>query len=301
MYQNRSRVLWLNTELFLLHGFAHIPQSIGMECLLLPTKWMTRSQRDKRHNFISISQLAFERNAGKLLWIIPPKEEINQSLSPLLDQFCVEAGLRGALYLSAAVAADSFLIDLFKAHGFSPIDWEQAWEFRCTSKIYDNTGLSWKRTSTADIPEITKIQIKTLSPAQRSILPSARVRPPQFSLLVNGKLSGFTYIKKHLDTIIATPMFTETVLFPANAINLLFLLHFSNYVHRYVIQKFNQIRGDSNLLEHYNSVQGKHVKMVKHLAVRNVMKEAVTNQMRDSRNTDILTTLHKSIDIKDKI
>jgi len=57
LVRHHKKVLWLNTELFLMRGFQYIPSSIGLECLMFPVNVYTRAIRTNPIHAIAIGQV----------------------------------------------------------------------------------------------------------------------------------------------------------------------------------------------------------------------------------------------------
>ena len=293
------QVLWLNTELFLLHGFSFIPRSIGLECLLFPTRWFTRSAWKDRKTLAAMAQLERTQQHGRFLWMIAPDHSDNHALQLLLDQFCAEAGQRGCLHLTASIDDASPLVEQFKLNGFSPLGWEHVllYENLDSEHLSEKTG--WRKTNAYDIPAINALQNKILSLTEKWTANSIYENPPQYTLEINDELLGFAFVMLNGSIAVITPTYSNLVQSPQKMTKSLIQSHLINVIHAYIFLKSNHPQSTFSLLEHYKIASGTKIRMVKHIAVRNVSEEAERNQITNGQKTDVLTPLSKSF--KDKI
>jgi len=301
VYRNRSKVLWLNTELFLLHGFNHIPESIGMECLLVPTPWFTRSiQTDKRH-LSAITQVERTHQGGQFLWMVTTNFANEEALLRLVDGVTAEAGHRGYFYITASVDQGSEMFDLFKRVGFTAIDTEQAWEYQYQETFEEPKNAVWRKSSPSDISAINCIQSNLFSPAQKWITPSALKSPPDYTLLIDREVQGSAYIIKNNNKAIAIPYYSQSVLFQNQSTTLLLRTLSIITLRLYVLLRGKQLLPESDLLEGYKKASDKRIRMIKHIAVMNESRETEYNHVKNGSTGDVLTPLSKTVEFKDKI
>jgi len=284
-----------------LHGFTYIPVSIGLECLLFPTRWFTLSLQDSKRRLSAVAQLHQDYQGGCFQWMMMT-DRVNENTIPrFLETLTTEASQRKYAFLTTSIDQDSDLIDPFILNGFVTIGWEQAWKYQHTDFIKTHDDRDWRLTTPTDNSSINQISNKNLSPAEKSITPSVIQNPPPFSFFIKNELHGYAYIKKNNKTVVVIPFFSPTVLSPALATKQLLDYFYTDNMLLYIILKSGSKWSDSFLLEHYKMASSKRVRMVKHLAIKIKDFESERSRVANGSTTDLLTPLSKSNAFKDKI
>ena len=285
----------------MLHGFTYIPGSIGLECLLFPTKWFTRSLQDDKRRLSVIAQINQDYKGGYFHWILRTEMADEDAIQRLLEEFSAEASQRGYLYLATSIDHDSDIIHQFELNGFTPIGWEQAWQYQNTEPLMCHEKPMWRRTSLSDLSAINQVRSKNLPPAEKWISPSVFQSPPHFSLFIEGELHGYAYVKKNNKTVVIIPFFSTTVRSPEIVTKHLIDVYFSNSLYMYILLRSGYEWSEAALLEHYKMASDRRIRMVKHLAVKIKELESERNRIANGSTSDVLTPLSKLIVFKDKI
>lgn len=284
-----------------MHRFTYIPVSIGLECLLFPTRWFTLSLQDSKRRLSTIAQLHQDYQGGCFQWMMIT-DRVNENTIPrFLETLTAVASQRKYSFLTTSIDQDSDLIDPFILNGFVTIGWEQAWKYQHTDFIKTHDDRDWRLTTPTDHSSINQISNKNLSPAEKSITPSVNQNPPPFSFFIKNELHGYAYIKKNNKTVVVIPFFSPTVLSPALATKQLIDFYYTDYICVYILLKSGSEWHDSVLLEHYKMASSKRVRMVKHLAIKIKDYESERSRVANGSTTDLLTPLSKSNTFKDKI
>jgi len=228
-YQFRTQILWLNTELFLLHGFSYIPRSIGLECMLFPTKWFTRSLWKNRKTLAAIAQVERVQQNGRFNWIIAPEHSEEHALQPLLDQVCFESGQRGCLHLTASIEDTSPVVEEFKLNGFTQLGWEHILQYMKSGTDPVAYKTTWRKMKPQDLPAISVLRNKTASLAEKWTLYSTYDNPPQYTLELNGEIAGFAFVIQNGTTAVIIPTISKHVHSPEKLMQSLIHSHFSNF------------------------------------------------------------------------
>ena len=284
-----------------MHGFSHIPSSIGLECLLFPVHWFTRTIRNNNGRTLAITQVEAENRGGQLLWMLPAHNPSEAANSMLLDRIAVEAGRRGLFFLKASVHEDSASVQLLQENGYHMQGWEQVWAYSLKKPVKETNQNGWRKTNSTDLHPLNILQHTIHSPQEKLTEPSVIEKPPQYTLDLNGRLQGYAYVNKGLDSALVTPLVSKDVNDSGQLVLQLANIIFTNIAIMYILQRSNQNWDNSTILESCKNVSGKRIKMVKHLAVREKSLAKEFNPAGGERHSDVVAPTARTTGFKDKI
>lgn len=284
-----------------MRGFAYIPSSIGLECLLFPAKWFTCAMREGSEPSKILAQIDAVHGCGRILWMLPADEDHTSMNNKMLDHLAFESGQRGLFHLTAIFDEYSQYLDTFRESGYTQIGWEQVWQYSWAEVTTDLNIFRWRKTTSTDLHTINLLQNKILFPQEKPIEISVFKIPPQYCLEIDGTIRGYSYVNVGLEKVFLTPYIDQDIQSSKDAMDSLIEKTFSNKLCVYILQRSNQVWLNSYLLERCKNVSEKRLRMVKHLTVRNEEVVAKFNHVPNRQHADIITPTTKVVKFKDRI
>ena len=301
MYRHRKKVLWLNTELFIMRGFQYIPSSIGLECLMFPINWYTSVIRTNPVHTVAIGQVEIEHTGGRILWALDLSNQVKMLSADLLDSLAVEAELRGLHFLTAAASKNEHPYEVLFNAGYSPSFWQKVWQYKIDFQADNTHTFVWRKVRSSDFFSINLLQSKLLSPNERTVIPPANKRPPAFILFYKGTACGYAYVMTSSEKVMITPMIESKIPFIGSVIKILVRKFFRHIPVYYLVQTSSQRWIETVLADQITLFHPRHEIMVKHLAVRDKNLASNFNHSISNRHTDIVTPIIKTNGYEDNI
>lgn len=301
LYRHRHDILWANSELLLLHGHASLFRSIAIESLLGSQEWFSKALGINNFRISAIGQAGLNGSGARLNWLLSLDKSENNPLLQLIDQINLEAGLRGARFITAGARVEDCLFELLRRAGFCIYSWQSIWEI-CgyETERAMQAAHAWRRATSADIHEIVALQRQLLAPSVQSVSEFANSHLPAFVLQGEGRLQGYADIKKFNSVVLIKPIFKNSV---ADSKDFLLglALSLSDTTNRILImQTSDQAWLTKSLNEIGHQILPREELLVKHFAALEKLPLERFNHAKNGQRVDTITPLMSSKK-KDKI
>lgn len=294
LFHHRKKVLWLNTELFLMRGFQYIPSSMGLEILMFPTNWFTRAIRTNPFQSVAFGQVEIEHAGGRILWVVDLSDQEKAFSADLLDNLTMEAGLRGLHFLTASASKDDYAYEYLTNGGYTPAIWQKIWQYKADFQIDCTSEFTWRKVRHSDLFSINLLQSKLLSHIERAITPSTSKKSPAFILFHDDTVCGYAYVMTAHDKVMITPVIDSEKSLNETIIKNLVCKFFRRSRTYYLVQTSSQPWIETILADQIRIIQPRHEIMAKYLAVHDKQLASNYNRSKSNQHTDIVTPISKT-------
>lgn len=247
----------------------------------------------------ALGQVHLDGEAAQIEWLLPLDSFQGDPLPALLDNLCLESGLRGVKFLTVSTALDDCLFETLRHGGFCTYGWERFWEMKKKSPVAD-AGV-WRRPVEQDHFTLAKLQKRLLPPAVQTITKPSTEKPPDFILRVKGEIAGFANCNFYHHTLVFTPLFSPQVVDPSAIILSFFKKYFTDAQHIFIRQTSAMAWLEDHLADIAHPATDRLELLVKHFAVRKRLSVLELNHAGDRRHTDPAVPFAHSFDKQDHL
>lgn len=280
----------MNPELLILRGFNHALNSVGVEAILGSTHHFSQALAPDEWHTSAIGQVGLRDNGARLNWFLVVDDDHGDPLPSLLDNLCLEAGLRRANFIIATSVADDLTFEKLRRSGFCPYSWQQIWQLKTfPEETESQEQFIWLKPSPTDAVEINKLQRKMLSPAVQVVTKIANERLPDYILKVRGRIHGFACTEKFGSKLMATPVISPACDNPILMISGLIRQNFADLSKFYIRQSSDSSWLTVHLEQFADAITARGELLVKHFAVREKARALETNHSTNGRHADPVT------------
>jgi len=178
--------------------------------------WFSQALAINDWSAAAFGQVDLVNSGAYLNWMLPVSHDKGDPLPALLDNLCMEAGLRGSRFMTASCILDDSVFHLLRSAGFCPFSWQRFW---CLTKPPVSDGdpadVTWQPPSDQQVAAISSLQRRLLSPAVRAVVKSAADKLPDWVMIYAGEIQGFSAVREFNRQVILTPFITQTCEAPA--------------------------------------------------------------------------------------
>jgi hypothetical protein len=276
----------------MLRGNYDLFTSVSIEALVGSRDWFSQALGPNHFGAIAIGQAALSGKGARLNWLLSTQKTGSDPLPELIEHISLEAGTRGARFISAGAKVDDCLFEILRRAGFCVYGWQSIWKLDNFPSISPyNCLYKWRLSSEKDLPAIEALQRKLLAPAVQSVTEFASTRQPKYLLEGDGEVQGFAYIERSNNLATIKPflrMETENVEALLNQLAGVFLPGASSI---FLIQTSDQAWLTQTLLAMGSQVLPREELLVKHFAVMEKLPVAGLNTAHNGRQTDTIRPL----------
>ncbi|MCD6356355.1 MAG: hypothetical protein J7L66_03620 [Anaerolineaceae bacterium] len=284
-----------------MRGFEYIPSSIGLECLLFPSKWFTRTIHFNNYRTSAIAQVEMEYQGGRLLWALNVPDYGTAGFSFLLNNLAQEAGKRGAHFLTASIEKKNAAFELFMKAGYSYTSWETVFQYQPDKSMPDTLYLKWRKTLPVDLIAINQLQNKLLTAKEKIIVPPLKECAPNYALFSKDILCGYAYATISFNKAYITPFVDPELPDKQLILNMLINKYFRGRNLFYIKKTPSQSWMELTFSVNTGPILPRREIIVKHLAVREKGMLTNFNYSTHNRHTDIITSAVNTSHFKDNI
>lgn len=194
-----------------MRGFQHILTSVGIESMVGSREWFSQGLSVNNLQLYALGQVGLVNQGARLNWLLPLGFTESDPLPELLDNLAMEAGLRGAKYITASARVDNCLFETLRRAGYCLCGWQSIWELSRNLNINTSQRISWFKPDPTDSIELTLLQHKLLSPATRSVTAFNAQSLPDFALKVEGVLKGYARVNCFNKKVLIAPVLVNNL------------------------------------------------------------------------------------------
>lgn len=233
-------------------------------------------------------------------WYLDINHDAGDPFPSLIDNLCLESGLRSAKFLIASTELEDCTFEKLRRCGFCPFSWQKIWRFDGASiSQSDDFRSLWEPPTPEETFEIIRTQKKLMAPAVQAITKNLDRNPPELVCKENGTILGFASSKSFGGKVVVTPLFQPVGDHSLETLKSLVQLYLDDFREVYVRQN-SDISWLSPFFEAAAVPVTPRLEMlVKHLAVQQKAAVLETSRSRNGRQTDTITPFLQSGGKKD--
>lgn len=274
--------------------------SVTIEALVGSRDWFSQALGSNNFSAIAIGQASLSGKGARLNWLLSTQKTGFDPLPELLEHIGLEAGARGARFISASARVDGCLFEILRRAGFCIYGWQSVWKIdNRQSKPLVNCPYNWRSTSEKDAPAIETLQRKLLAPAVQSVTEFASTRLPNFVLEGDAGVQGYAYIERANELALIKPFFKVETTVVDEALRQLMGEFLGGASSVLLLQTSDQVWLTQTLLGMGLQVMPREELLVKHFAVMEKLPVANLNAAHNGRQTDTVRPLIPSSNIGD--
>jgi hypothetical protein len=232
----------------------------------------------------AFGQVSLINGSGQVEWLLPVDSLDGKTLPALIDNLCLESGLRGAKFLTASAPADSDLFEFLRRSGFSSYSWEAFWEM--DKVVVPEIQGAWLNPSDTDAPAVAVLQKKLIPPVVQAVRQIRKQALPESVFQMEGKILGLMEVSTEGSTAVFTPVLSQDVDNPAWVIAALVNEYLADYERVYLRQTGSASWLTAHLDEIAHPVIERQELLIKHFTVRNKVSAAELNTATNPRHAD---------------
>lgn len=233
---------------------------------------------------VAFGQTQLSNTRAHIEWVLPLKGAGDHSLIMLIDNLCMESGLRGSKLATASASQDTMFFEILRRCGFIPYDWHAFW---IINKIYrKKSKFIWSKPSIEDMTAVLSFQNHHLPLTVRAVLQPGLQNLPNYILRMDGELLGYIELVIGRGKMVVTPFISSSADNPLDLIASFVSRFLENYEQVYIRQTGAMAWLSSHLKPKAVPVLERQELLVKHFTVRNIVRSAEINATANSRHAD---------------
>ena len=285
-----------------MRGFQQIITSVGIESMVGSREWFSQALAPNNLQVSAFGQVVLENQGARLNWLLPLGFTESDPLPELLDNLAMEAGLRGAKFITASARVDDCLFETLRRAGYCLFGWQSIWELpRFIHNSTESTQTSWVKPDPVDAIELTLLQRKLLSPATQSVTAFATRVLPDFALRIDGALKGYARVSCFNNKVLISPVFMKTSDNLEYILAALAVEYFSTAEVIYLLQTADSGWLTGDLEKIASRLTPREELLVKHFAAMQKLPAAELNHSTNGHRADTATPMMPSVKRKDNI
>ncbi len=284
-----------------MRGFQSLMATIAIESIVGSREWFSQGLALNNLQLYALGQVKLEHQGARLNWLLPLNATEKDPLPELLDNLAMEAGLRGAKYMTASASVEDCLFETLRRAGYCRIGWQSIWEVRRDSGKSHSPQFSWFKPDSANALEINNLQRKLLSPATQAVTAFASQVLPDFALKIDGCIKGYAKVSGFNNKVIIAPILDnnlqDSVIILSSLVEKFF--HAADAV--YMLQTADSGGLTADLEKIGVRKTPRYELLVKHFAAMQKLPAAELNHNGSGHRADTITPLMPSAGRKDNI
>jgi hypothetical protein len=279
--------MWTNIDLFLLHGASNILSSVSIESLVGSHEWFSQALSPNNFGVSAIGQASITGKGARLNWLLSIQKTGSDPLPELIEHMGLEAGARGAHFMTAGARVDDPLFETLRRSGYCIYCWQTLW------KIHPEKGgkkaespINWRRAASKDALQIEILQRKLLAPAVKSVTEFAGVQLPEFLLEDEGEILGYAYSDRANGISLVKPFLRMDIENAEEVIRQLVAQFSHDAKSVYLLQTSDQNWLTESLYNFAEQAFPREELLVKHFAVMEKQSVANLNKAQNGRQVD---------------
>ena len=265
-------------------------------------EWFSQGLAPNNIQVSALGQVGLENQGARLNWLLPLGFTESDPLPELLDNLAMEAGLRGAKFITASARVDGRLFETLRHAGYCLYNWQSIWAFPCNHQnSIPSQLISWVKPASADAVELTLLQRKLLAPATQSVTAFATQALPDFALKIDGALQGYARVNCFNNKVLIAPVLMKTTENLESILSFLVDEYFRSAAEIYLLQTADSGWLTGDLEEIANCITPREELLVKHFAARQKLPAVELNHNTSGHRVDTVTPMLPSAGGKDNI
>lgn len=285
-----------------MRGFQHVITSVGIESMVGSREWFSQGLAPNNLQVSALGQVGLENQGAWLNWLLPLGFTESDPLPELLDNLAMEAGLRGAKFITASTRVDGCLFETLRHAGYCLCGWQSIWILpRNHQNSVPSQRISWVKPAPADTVDLTLLQRRLLAPATQSVTAFATQALPDFALKIDGALQGYSRVSCFNNKVLIAPVLMKTTEDLESILSLLVDEYFHSAAEIYLLQTADSGWLTGDLEEIAKRLTPREELLVKHFTARQKLPAAELNHNASGHRADTATPLLPSAGGKDNI
>lgn len=243
----------------------------------------------------AIGQVGLHNGGAELNWYLDINHDAGDPVPCLIDNLCLEAGLRRAKFLVASAPVEDCTFEKLRRCGFCPFSWHQIWRAeRIVHSKFDLSMKAWQRPKSEDVLDIISVQKKLMAPAVQAVTKNLDKNSPELVCREDGNILGYAASKSFGGKVVITPLFQP---FGGNTFELLGgLIHQyqDDFREVYIRQNSDTSWLSPHLEEVAVPVTPRLEMLVKHFAVQQKAAVLEASRSTNGRQTDTVAPFLQS-------
>jgi hypothetical protein len=292
LYRHRHEILWTNTELFLLRGASNPLAWVGIESLVGSQEWFSQVLIPNNFGVSAMGQASLSSRGARLNWLLSTQKTGSDPLPELIEHMGLEAGARGAHFMTAGARVDDCLFETLRRSGYCIYCWQIIWRIQPELAEYkSDSPIRWRQASPADAIRIDILQRKLLAPAVKSVTEFAGTRLPDLLLEDGKEVLGYAYKSRSNGIAVIKPFLRLDVENPEEALRRLISQYLSDAKSVFLVQTSDQSWLTESLLNLGEQALPREELLVKHFAVMEKQSVAQLNKAQNGVQADTVRPL----------
>ena len=276
----------------MLRGNYDLFTSVGIEALVGSREWFSQALGPNNFGAIAIGQAGLSGKGARLNWLLSTQKTGHDPLPELIEHIGLEAGARGARFISAGARVDDCLFEILRRAGFCIFGWQTIWKLdNRQPKNSIDCPYNWRSSSEKDAPEIEALQRKLLAPAVQSVTEFASTRLPHYVLKGDGGMQGYAFIERSKGLALIKPFLKMDTTDVEGVLGRLMGEFLGDASSVLLLQTSDQAWLTQTLLGMGSQSSPREELLVKHFAVMEKLPVANLNTAHNSRQTDTVRPL----------
>jgi len=265
---------------------------VGIESLVGSEEWFSQALILNNFGVSAMGQASLSGRGARLNWLLSTQKTGSDPLPELIEHMGLEAGARGAHFMTAGARVDDCLFETLRRSGFCMYCWQTIWKIQpdLSGEKLDDSML-WRQAATSDAIRIDALQRKILAPAVKSVTEFAGVHLPDLLLEDGEEVLGYAYISRSNGIGLIKPFFKHDLENPEKAIQCLISQFLPDAKIVYLAQTSDQSWLTDYLTDVGTPAVPREELLVKHFAVMEKQSMAHLNKARNGRQADTVRPL----------
>jgi hypothetical protein len=231
---------------------------------------------------------------AQIEWLLPLTEVLDKPLPLLIDNLCLESGLRGARLLTASAPVEGDLFEILRRCGFTTYDWHTFWKVNQPISEFDMK--IWQKPTEYDAPTVLWLQKCLIPPAVQAVYQPGLQNLQGYILRVDSNILGFANLLAGRNAVVVTPFLSPEVDNPFAIIASLCARFLTSERQVYIRQTSSMSWLTIHLEVGANLFLKRQELLVKHFTVCNTVSVADMNAAIKSRHADPAVPFAQSTD-----
>jgi hypothetical protein len=275
---------------------------VGIESLVGSHEWFSQALILNNFGVSAMGQASLFGRGARLNWLLSLQKTGSDPLPELIEHIGLEAGARGAHFMTAGARVDDCLFETLRRSGFCIYCWQTIWKIQTDlTGIKSDNSFQWRPAASRDAIRIEALQRKLLAPAVMSVTEFAGMRLPEFLLEDEGDLLGYAYRERSNGIVLVKPFFRLDIENAEKAIRQLISQFFYDAKSVFLVQTSDQSWLTESLFNLGEQAFPREELLVKHFAVMEKQPVAHLNKAQNSRQADTVRPLIPSSRSRDHL
>lgn len=264
-------------------------------------EWFSQVLSPNNFGVSAMGQAGLSGKGARLNWLLSTQKTGSDPLPELIEHMGIEAGARGAHYITAGARVSDCIFETLRRSGYCIYCWQSVWKIQ-PDLLAEKTAseFRWRQATQKDAISIETLQRKLLAPAVKSVTEFAGAQMPNYLLEDEGEILGYAYSDRFNGIVLVKPYLRMDIQNADRIIKELIDKYFSDAKSVFLIQTSDQSWLSEILFNLGEQILPREELLVKHFAVMEKHAVASLNKAHNGRQTDTVRPLIPSAKNGDK-